>query len=518
MNDRTETLVGAVQSEPRIQAHPDRLQQFVSDLITLRFVLVLLPVAMAIFILQALWSHTASVPFQDEWDNVPMVHHFLTGTFSLSEVWAFHNQHRIVIPRLIDLMLTVVTHWNRQIEMTVDVAFAALSLWLFFDALKKTLRSNPITWALLIPFSLLMLSFGQFENWLEPFQITFILTIVGVACCVRGLASGRTSIVGFVLAICGAVLAALSSLGGTIAFVAFFPVVLYLGWRRAAVWLIVALGVLIPYFIGFPHSTFNLQLLGIVQYGLTYLGAPLVGWHLEEALISGLIGLVLAAGSVVIYWRQHGTLSLMAPWIGLALFGLGVAGMTALGRGTGGLVYSLSSRYQAFSGVWWVAIFALMAICLTEIPHSFKFPRVSGSIDQRLAGNGPLIVQGYGSLLGASVVLLIVLANLNAIPAVQTFQLGQFEQESCIQQYLESPPDCFQSFYPYPGTAQDYSAVLQADNMGIFYSSGPGRTTLQHLSPGSARSQSLCRSIDAHLLDCGCIEREAVGLRYGSAV
>lgn len=483
MNKPPGTLLSTVSISAAAEKYSDWQRRWATALAPVRYTALVVPVVLAMVLLWAIWSYTGSVPFEDEWANVPIVHSFLTGTFSLGEVWAFHNQHRIVIPRLVDLLLTVVTHWNRQVEMTVDVIFAVASTWLLFASLKKTILSNLLAWIFLIPASLLMLSWGQYENWLEPFQITFILTIVGVSCCVRGLVNGKTSIGGFILAIFGATIAALSSLGGTIAFIAFFPIILSFGWRRSSIWVAVALGVLVPYFLGFPHSSLDLQPVGIAQYVLAYLGAPLVGWHLDRAIAAGLVSLVLAGGSVIIYWRQHGSLYLMGPWIGLGLFALGVAGITALGRNSGGgLIYSLSSRYQAFSGVWWVTIFALIAICLAEVPRTSMFLLPASDVNRWLVSNAPSILQGCGVMASICLVVLIGLNNLSNEPALQLFQSGQVQQQSCIKEYIESQPDCFHFYYPWPGTAQAYSAILQEDNMSVFYRGTGGESFGKQIS------------------------------------
>ncbi|HEY7849938.1 MAG TPA: hypothetical protein VIC27_07725, partial [Ktedonobacterales bacterium] len=460
-----------------------------------RYLTIAIPLYMASILLRAIWTHTPTVPFEDEWENLLMVHHYQTGTFSIGELWAFHNQHRIFIPRGIDLALAELTHYNRQIMMTFDVVVAMLTIALLVWAARKSLRSATLAWLLLAPFALLMLSVAQWENWLEPFQLTFIMTIFGVACTVRGFAQGPASTPGFAVALGGAVIAALSSFGGCAAFIAFFPCVLVAGWKRSLIWAAVALGILIPYFQGFPHSPLSLQLVGTLEYALAYLGAPISSGQVVSTLFLTVGSMLLAMACIAVYWLQHRTLALMSPWIGLALYALAAAGMTALGRNGGDPALAFSSRYQAFSGVWWVAVFALAAICLAEwdwspsvAPASALMRAIQRALEPRRAW------AALGAMAGVVAIGLMLLNQSDAMVAIENFQSGQAQQQQCVLQYMQAAPSCFQNYYPVSGKAQAYAAMMQQDNLGAFYE--PGGSGADVIASPPAVSLELDRYVD----------------------
>lgn len=457
-----------MQESARVSRAP--WQRLSSLVLALGPIIFIFPLVMVAIVLHAIWTTTPTVPFEDEWENLLMLHHVYTGTFSLSELWAFHNQHRIVIPSAIEIMLVEITHYNRQIMMSFDVGVALLTTVLFHSAARRLIANRWLSWALLVPFSLAALSLGQWEDWLEPFQLTFFLTIFGYACCVRGLAEDDISNTGFLITLAGSIIAALSSLSGCLAFFAFLPGILLYGWKRTLIWVAVAAGVLIPYFIGFPHSTILSDLGSVISYAVAYLGGPVSAGHVVRAVLIATASIIVMLACIGVYWLQHYSLKSILPWVSLGLCGMGAAGSTALGRYSGGsLALAFSSRYQAFSAVWWIAVFGVVAVCLS------KWTSAPGSATAATAQWLTWISRLWAAwasmaLAGGALVITLMVANQQyAKPALENFQLAQKQQEQCIVLYLQSQPPCFQYYYPTSGKAQAYSAMMQQDGLGPFY-------------------------------------------------
>ena len=57
------------------------------------------------------------VPFWDQWELVPFLDLWASGTLSLGDLFSQHNEHRIFFPRLIMLLLAAATGWNSRAEM-----------------------------------------------------------------------------------------------------------------------------------------------------------------------------------------------------------------------------------------------------------------------------------------------------------------------------------------------------------------------------------------------------------------
>jgi hypothetical protein len=179
----------------------------------------LVPAAFILTYRWLIWTQTPTAPYWDEWIYVPLVKHANQGTLSLQEIWALHwFSHRIVIPRLVDLALIQLTSLNRHIMMTFDLGVGVASATLILVA----------------PMSLLLFSFSQAHDWLAPFQIAFIATAFGVACCTRALLHRPLTWSRFAFALCGALIATLSSAAGLVAWVAFAPSILRAGYASCS--------------------------------------------------------------------------------------------------------------------------------------------------------------------------------------------------------------------------------------------------------------------------------------------
>ena len=118
--------------------------------------------------------------FWDEWDSVPMVHHFFLGTLTFSDVWSRHNENRMFLPNLFFLLNAEFNHFNTKFEMFVSGIFLLISFFMIVKVYRSRTH-RALFW--MIPVSFLMFSFSQYENTLWGFQVAwyFILAcLVGV--------------------------------------------------------------------------------------------------------------------------------------------------------------------------------------------------------------------------------------------------------------------------------------------------------------------------------------------------
>jgi hypothetical protein len=61
-------------------------------------------------------SFASPLPLNDQWDVAPLLLGLKQGHFSLERLFAFHNEHLIVIPRLCFAALSFVFTWNNRNE------------------------------------------------------------------------------------------------------------------------------------------------------------------------------------------------------------------------------------------------------------------------------------------------------------------------------------------------------------------------------------------------------------------
>jgi hypothetical protein len=342
------------------------------------------PVVQLALLLLAIWTRTAAVPYWDEWATVDLVSGALGGRLTWATLWYPHAYaHRIVLPRLLDLAVIVLTGWNRQVELTVDLAIAAATLVLILATARRTLDRK--VWRWLVPvLSLLLLSGGAYANWFAPFQVQYLACVAGSALCLHALArpAGSVRVRHLLLAGAGALVATLSSLHGLCAWPAFAPAVWASGSTprqrrvRTLVWSLTGAGAWTLYLLDFPFGaggspTGGLQGLMLarqaLRYLLVWLGAPL-GY--PDALHAALWGLASVCLALIIGWalyRYRPLVPGLAGWIGLVLFAGGSALATLAGRLSAGPGEALFSRYQAFSVLWWVGLLVLAAAALQPV-------------------------------------------------------------------------------------------------------------------------------------------------------
>jgi hypothetical protein len=138
-------------------------------------VLYLFPILLIIW---CVFKYGMNVPFMDQWTIVDLLKLASEGNLNLSHLSMQHNEHRIILPKLIFLALGFVSKWNTLLEMLFGILLISA---VFFhrineNALEGFLQNNrTIPRIALLVSGFLLFSLSQHENWLWGFQVTFFL-------------------------------------------------------------------------------------------------------------------------------------------------------------------------------------------------------------------------------------------------------------------------------------------------------------------------------------------------------
>jgi hypothetical protein len=443
----------------------------------LRFLVVLVPLYQVVYILWAIWTRTPHVPYWDEWATVVLVHKADQGTLQIGDFFAFHNEHRIVLPRIIHLILIELTHWNRQILMTLNICVAIGTAVLLFSCLRRTLRSADVALLLSVPVSLLFFSFAQYENWVWAFQLTFLLTVLGAVLCLWAALTEHPGWRAWGLAVLGALIATLSALPGLLVWVAFLPAIFRMGRRKALAWIGVAIPVWILYFNGFPHEASHPARIGdAINYVLVYLGAPLGYPDVDRSRDFGLVGILLLLANLLVYWVLRREFRSILPWIGLALFSFGTAAITAYGREYLGIVQAeKATRYQAFSIMWWITLVVMIGASIEQVAFTLQAKQRPRILAPRALAVGILSINLIALLLGCGSLALV---NQAGYGELVTFQADQKRNEDCILHYRSATDACLQIYFPDPAQVRVLASYLEHDHLGIFYGAPPSHPSI----------------------------------------
>ena len=422
-----------------------------------------LPVCQLAAIIWLVWNRTPHLPWWDEWELANFLEVADLGRLHLADFWTFQNEHRIFLPRLILFALIKLTAWDRQVIMTLNLVVACVGAALIGVGLRRTVGAVGAR-LLFVPASLLLFSFGNYENWLFAFQLNFILAFCGVACCLwaltplsadRGATDRR-----WWFAVLGAIVASLSTLSGLVAWFAFLPAIWRCGRVARAVWCLTAVGIILPYFNGFPRGTVvRASLLDAIDYALVCLGAPL-GATVSLARLWGFVGVAGMAALLLAYWRSGGQWRRLAGWLGLALHALGTVLVTTIGRAALGPEQALTSRYRLFSALWWVALLVVGYLAVVAVRRAAA-PRWSPRIVRR-ATIAACLLGGLPLLLGLGQ------ANRAGFVDGLNWQESFRQHERCVLDYPEASDDCLEEFYVSAPIVRIHAAFLEQHQLGAF--------------------------------------------------
>lgn len=331
----------------------------------------LLPMLPMLYLVALIDRHGVDVPYADEFSLAPILAKASSNSITFADLWAQHNEHRYVFPRLIFILFARFADSDfLRAEMFFSAFLAALVAVLLWALIRRTITQSLQKSLLLSSLvTLLLFSPVQAENWTWGFQ--FVLFLANLFCAAGVvLAFSRQRIeLRFFGCLLIAIVATFSFGNGILLWVLTFPAAiilgrliggkLHLGWLVG--WTFSAIGTLTPYFIDFhrPGQIPTIGYAGTLKY-FAYVAAFL-GSHLSRAnsfessvpaICAGttLLGLYSAAAYYAFrHIRDSQVLTRMFPWFCLGAYAILSACFAAAARIGFGVQQALDSRYTSFS-------------------------------------------------------------------------------------------------------------------------------------------------------------------------
>ncbi len=302
------------------------------------------------------------------------------ATFELLQVWADnaatpltilfsqHNEHRILVPRLLFFADDFWFHGLGQIGIIAIFLVQALHAGLFLRVLGTARPIARGRWAVGGIVVALMFSLGQAENFSSGFQLAFVGVFASAtasfllfAHAVTRRAAGRGRALASSFAI--VLVSALTMANGIVAACVLVVMALLArqGWRVALACAAWAAAISVVYFHGYDPVEQNAhpadamtQPVEIVSYVAIYLGSALNA-TLSGAGVFGLVGIAAAIAATIRVGLTRPTRPTSLMLVGVMLFVGATAAITASGRINYGLQQALSSRYVTGSVTFWCA-------------------------------------------------------------------------------------------------------------------------------------------------------------------
>ncbi len=407
-------------------------------------------------------SFGVNVPFADSWNGtLPLVKDLVTGHLQLAELWAPHNENRMLFPNLILALVDSHDGVNSVDDMYLTAGVMAAALALLMGLVRRT-ADIPLVWMVPVPF--LFFSLAQVGNLLWAFQLAWMLILLCLMVSLHGLESSQRHPSLFLLACLAALIASFSSLQGLLLWPVGLVYGLGRGLSRAQMTLWSAIGLasaaVYAWHIGnvspVSSPTYALSHPGLaVKYFLQLVGGVVPDQHTLFALLA----LGASAGVGWLWYRRQVSLATLrlplALWLSGALFDC----LVTIGRLQ--LNVPESSRYTTYNLVLLIGLY-LGVVAVLDPPRRWR--------DLRRALRSRV---GRG-LLTAVVLAAVVLQVAWSVPAgIQQGHLRQASRERGAQLLLDyrSVPDsrlAVALFPPSGAYVKSWAQWLQSKRWSVF--------------------------------------------------
>lgn len=320
------------------------------------------------------------IPFWDQWETVKEFQAYSWGQYEISQLWAQHNEHRILIPRLFFFADYLLFAGTNVFLIPAILLVQGLHGWVLFSLLRRSRAiSGAMKWAGLMFILICLFAAVQMETlaWGFEIQVVFVffaatLAFTALIRCRCALGETGVSVSGWVW--CGATLLAAMvatySMGnGILVWPLVITLALWLKMPRRLVVILIAVGTLVvgSYLWGYsspPHHTSPIESVRhwpeVVRYAAVYLGSPFGNYGLRASATIGFVGLVVSVwfGLRLLMWTATPNYG-RAALTGVLFFMVGSALITGLGRLNFGLESALASRYTTAALIFWATAGAL---------------------------------------------------------------------------------------------------------------------------------------------------------------
>ncbi|RJP66766.1 MAG: hypothetical protein C4532_15565 [Candidatus Abyssobacteria bacterium SURF_17] len=326
----------------------------------LALLLIALPAAIA---LAFIGVFGVNVLYADDWALVPLVQKSYSATLTFADLFRGHNEHRIVFPRIITLVLAHLTHYDTVALMLASWTLAFLVLVMIFGSYRRQHGMAASAMVKFIPIAWMIFSLRQYEGLLWAFEVQIYLCVAGFVGSLYLM--GKKSAWMFLWAVCCALISTFSFSVGLLT----WPIGLLFMLRsptggrsaKAVIWVVVAVAVTILYLYDLRVVSDTSRLSFALRnplMALTFLvmsiGSPLA-FVKGSAIGFGAALSVLAIISLVLTFRSRDRENTM--WMAFILFALGSSLFFMVGRVHYGLWAALASRYVPFTLLGVVGIY-----------------------------------------------------------------------------------------------------------------------------------------------------------------
>lgn len=295
-----------------------------------------------------------NAPYEDDWSTVPLINSALHGGLSFAQLWALHDENRMLVPNLVFVASGVATHQDLRTLVTLS-AFIFIATFVLLLILFRSYLGRSLTAISVLAVGLVWFSLDEWNNSLWAFQVAWYLILLFLMIMVILLVVRPNFALAFPIALLVAILASFSFIQG----LALWPVGLLCiawtlpvprfwsraQWTKVLIWSMAALGTLVASIWGYRFGALNGCNVGgkfsfncpnsvqsyavqhpwrVAEFVLIAIGEVVPNSNDATLWISGLLGTVLLVVAFVVIldcFRRRDEHPTCVP-VALILFGL----------------------------------------------------------------------------------------------------------------------------------------------------------------------------------------------------
>jgi len=165
----------------------------------------------ALYLAWYVHSFSSALPVNDQWDTASFIVSAKEGHLDLRQLFYFHNEHFIVIPRLLFAGLALLFTWDNRAECWVTFLLVATIFGLLCRVVfKGRERGEIVGLVALIVAAVFLFSTTQWQNWLWGFQLAWPIPVLALTAAIPSLCRGRLNVVTGMVIATAAIVAVLS--------------------------------------------------------------------------------------------------------------------------------------------------------------------------------------------------------------------------------------------------------------------------------------------------------------------
>lgn len=428
-------------------------------------VLILVP---AIVMLVLLFRYSVNVPFWDQWSHVDLIDKARSGNLTLNDLWAQHNEHRQLFPKVAVIVTQYFTGYNLKVHTFFNLIVALITFGLLATKVQHLfIKQKWVSFTAMAVMAWLFFSPIQWINWIWSFQLGFFMAVFFVVYSLYLLSKPNVleNNVVFWVAILSGVGATYSLGNGVIIW--FVGLVLLRAYgarpRHMIIWVASASLTSLSYFYHFHRSPDSLALVTVIKqpvavarYVFIYLGRNLA-YTVEGAKWTGIVLLLVLLISIFVIYKAK-RLKQIWFWLGLVLYVLATAFAAAVSRLNFGVEHAFVFSYTTISVLFVIAVVMMALFALT------LFAKTGRSLQPKWLIGAVFLLGLLSYPAGNSFV-----HNYNKGVALMYDQSRHMHKvENCVYEAISPDDECLTIVYPAPREVWQKIQVLKKLHWGKF--------------------------------------------------